>query len=153
MPELLRLYAVILHYFTIIAIIFSIIRLLPQPKVAVGVGIHCRLQTNRIIHIGRTVFVASRSGVDSIRDDQGVVSLIKADTRRTFLSVHTTDVGKPAGTHGRTKRIVQVVKGLGYGLPFVRQHVQVFDEPAIIIWILADLRCRRSDLRHGIYPM
>ena len=37
------------NYVTIIAIIVSIIRIIPQPKVAFRVGIHCRLQANRII--------------------------------------------------------------------------------------------------------
>jgi hypothetical protein len=33
--------AIILHYFTIIAIIFSIICIIPKQKVAIWVGIHC----------------------------------------------------------------------------------------------------------------
>ena len=41
---------IILHYITIIAIIFSIICIIPKEKVAFWVGIHCRLQANHITH-------------------------------------------------------------------------------------------------------
>ena len=51
-PKQFCLYAIISHYVTIIAIIFSIIRIIPKQKVAFSVGIHCRLQANRIIHHG-----------------------------------------------------------------------------------------------------
>ena len=79
------------NYVTIIAIIVSIIRIIPQPKVAFRVGIHCRLQANRIIHHGRTVLAASSSGVDSIIDHQGAFSHNKAHLCHTILlSVHTT---------------------------------------------------------------
>ena len=112
------------NYVTIIAIIFSIIRIIPQPKVAFRVGIHCRLQANHIIHHGRTVFAASSSGVDSIHYHQGAFSHNKADIGSTvLLSVHTTDVGKPPGTHGRTKLIAQVNNGLGNQCPLVLPHV------------------------------
>ena len=108
---------------TFIAIIVSILRIIPQPKVAFRVGIHCSLQANRIIHHG-TVFAASSSGVDSIIDHQGAFSHNKADICRTvLLSVHTTDVGKPPGTHGRTKLIAQVINGLGNRRPLVLPHV------------------------------
>ena len=103
---------------------FSIIRIILQPKVAFWVGIHCRLQAHCIINHGRTVFVASSSGVDSIRDHKGVFSLNQADIGRTvLLSVHTTDVGKPPGTHGRTKLIAQVINGSGNQCPLVLSHV------------------------------
>jgi hypothetical protein len=59
---------------TFIAIIVSIIRIIPQPKVAFRVGIHCRLQANCIIHHGRTVFAASSSGIVSFIDHQGAFS-------------------------------------------------------------------------------
>ena len=112
------------NYVTIIAIIVSIIRIIPQPKVAFRVGIHCRLQANRIIHHGRTVLAASSSGVDSIIDHQGAFSHNKAHLGHTILlSVHTTDVGKPPGTHGRTKLIAQVINGLGNQRPLVLPHV------------------------------
>ena len=105
----------------IIAIIVSIIRIIPQPKVAFRVGIHCRLQANRIIRHGRTAFAASSSSVDSIIDHQGAFAHNKADIGRTILlSVHTTDVGKPSGTHGsRTKLITQVINGFGNQRPLV----------------------------------
>ena len=41
-PRLFSFCAIILHYITIIAIIFSIIWIIPEQKVAIGVGIHCR---------------------------------------------------------------------------------------------------------------
>ena len=67
-----------LHYITIIAIIFSIICIIPQQKVSFWVGIHCRLQANHIIHHGRTLFVASSSGVDSILAHKGAFYHCKA---------------------------------------------------------------------------
>ena len=39
---------IIRDYVTIIATIVSIIRIMAQPKVAFWVGIHCRLQVNRL---------------------------------------------------------------------------------------------------------
>jgi hypothetical protein len=106
------------NYVNIIAIIVSIIRIIPQPKVAFRVGIHCRLHANRTINHGRTVFAASSSGVDSIIDHHGAFSHNKADISRTILlSVHTTDVGKPSGTHGRTKLITQAINELGNQRP------------------------------------
>ncbi len=111
------------NYVTIIAIIVSIIRIISQQKVAFRVGIHCWLQANSIIHHGRTVFAASSSGVDSIIDHQGAFSHNKTDIGRTILlSVHTTDVGKPPGTHGRMKLIAQV-NWLGNQRPLVLPHV------------------------------
>ena len=108
----------------IIAIIVSIIRIIPQPKVAFRVRIRCRLQANRIIHHGRTVFAASSSGIVSSIDHQGAFSHNKADICHTvLLSVHTTDVGKPPGTHGWTKLIAQVINGLGNQRPLVLPHV------------------------------
>ena len=87
-PKPLRLFAIILLYVTISAIIFPIIRIIPQPNVAFWLGIHCRLQPNCIIHHGRTVFAASSSGVDSIRYHKDVFSLNKADIGYTIhLSV------------------------------------------------------------------
>jgi hypothetical protein len=111
------------NYVNIIAIIVSIIRIIQQQKVAFRIGIH-RLHANRIIHHGRTVFAASSSGVDSIIDHQGAFSHNKADIGRTILLlVHTTDVGKPSSTHGRTKLITQVINGLGNQSPLVLPHV------------------------------
>jgi hypothetical protein len=52
-----------------------------------------------------------------------LVFRLYADIRRTFRSVLTMDVGKPTGTHSRTKFIAQVIKVLGYGLPLVCPHV------------------------------
>jgi len=46
--ESAQMVTIIRDYVTIIAIIFSIIRIMPQPKVAFWVGIHCRLQANRL---------------------------------------------------------------------------------------------------------
>ena len=98
-------------------------KLFHNQKAAFGVGIHCRLLANCIIHNGRTVFVASSSGIDSISNHQSVFSLNNADIRCTFRCVHTMDVCKPTGTHSRTKLITQVIKALGYGFPLVRPHV------------------------------
>ena len=41
-PKLFSFCAIILHYITIIAIIFSIICIIPKHKVTIGVGIQCR---------------------------------------------------------------------------------------------------------------
>ena len=41
-PKQFRFCAIILHYITIIAIIFSIICIIPKQKIAFWVGIHCR---------------------------------------------------------------------------------------------------------------
>jgi hypothetical protein len=112
------------NYVNIIAIIGSIIRIIPQPKVAFRVGIHCRLQANCIIRHRRTVFAASSSSVDSIINHKGASSHNKANIGHTVLpSVYTTDVGKPTGTHGRTKLIAQVINGLGNQRPLVLPHV------------------------------
>ena len=65
----------LLRFVKIVAITSSIIRIMPKLKVAFWVGIHCRLQANRIIHHGTTVFVTSDSGVDSTIDhDEGAFS-------------------------------------------------------------------------------
>jgi hypothetical protein len=112
------------NYVRIIAVIVSIIHIIPQPKFAFRVGIHCGLQANRIIRQGRTVFAASSSGIDSIIDQQGAFYHNKADICLTVLpSVHTTDVGKPPCTHGRTKLIAQVVNRLGNQHHLVLPHV------------------------------
>ncbi len=105
------------------AIILSIIRIMPHPKVAFWVGIHCRLQANRIIHHGTTVFIASGSGVDSTIDNEGAFSHRKADKGLVPVWVHTTDVGKLLDTHGRTKLIAQAINGSGNLRPHVRPHV------------------------------
>jgi hypothetical protein len=112
-----------LHYITIIAIIFSIICIIPQRKVAFWVGIHCRLLANHIIHHGRTLFVASSSGVDSILDHKGAFSHNKAGIGLPVIWVRTTDVWKPSSTHGRTKLIAQAIHGLGNQRPLVLPHV------------------------------
>ena len=113
-------------YTLLLRLFFRLYALFHNEKSHFWVGFHCRLQANRSIHHGRTVFVACRSmsGVDSIRDHEGVFSRYNTDIGRTFLLlVHTTDVGNPTGTHGRTKLIAQVINGLGNGLPLVRPHV------------------------------
>jgi hypothetical protein len=112
-----------LHYITIIAIIFSIICIIPQQKVSFWVGIHCRLQANHIIHHGRTLFVASSSGVDSILAHKGAFSHCKAGIGLPVIWVHTTDVWKPASTHGRTKLIAQAIHRVGNQRPLVLPHV------------------------------
>ena len=62
---------------------------MPQPKVAFWVGIHCRLQANRIIHHGTTVFIASGSRVNSTIDHKGAFSHRKAATGLVPVWVHT----------------------------------------------------------------
>ena len=91
-PILVCSYAIILHYITIISIIFSIISIIPKQKITFLVGIHCRLQANRIIQHGGSLFVASSSGVDSILDHEGAFSHNKAGIGLTIIWVHTTDV-------------------------------------------------------------
>ncbi len=103
----------------IIAIIPSIIRIMPQPKVEFWVGIHCRLQANHIIHHGTTVFIAFGSGMDSTIDHEGAFSHRKAATGLVPDWVHTMDVGKPPCTHGQTKLIAQAINGSGYRRPLV----------------------------------
>ena len=105
-------------FFTVIAIIFSIICIIPQQK-AFWITIHCRLQTNRIIRHGRTLFVASSSGTDSILNHEGAFSHNKAGIGLPVIWVRTTDVWKPSGTHGRMKLIAQVINGLGNHRPLV----------------------------------
>ena len=124
-PKQFCSYAIILHYVTIIAIIFSIIRIIPKQKVAFSVGFHCRLQANCIIHHEWSMFVASSSGVDSFLDDEGAFSLNKAGIGRTIMWVpwHTTDVWKPAGTNSRTKVIAQVINWLGNQRSLLLPHV------------------------------
>ena len=73
-PKLLCFFAIILHYITIIAIIFSIICIISNIKLAFWVGIHYRLQANSIIQHGGTLFEASSSGVDSTLDHKGAFS-------------------------------------------------------------------------------
>ena len=121
--ESAQIVTIIRDYVTIIAIISSIIRIMPQPNVAFWVGIHCRLQANRIIHHGTTVFIASGSGVDSTIDHEGAFSHRKADMGLVPVWVRTTDVGKPPNTHGRTKLIAQAINGSGNRRPLVRPHV------------------------------
>ena len=84
-PILFCLYAIILHYITIISIIFLIICIIPKQKVTIWVGIHCRLQSNRIIHHGGSLFVVSSSCVDSIWDHEGAFSHNKAGIGHTFI--------------------------------------------------------------------
>ena len=108
-PILVCSYAIILHYITIISIIFSIISIIPKQKITFLVGIHSRLQANHIIQHGGSLFVASSSGIDSILDHEGAFSHNKAGIGLTILWVHTTDVCKPSGTHCRTKLIAQFI--------------------------------------------
>jgi len=74
-------------------------------------------------HHWGTLFVASRSGVDSILDHQDAFSHNRASICSVVLWVRTTDVWKPSGTHGRTKLIAQVINGLGNQGPLVLPHV------------------------------
>jgi hypothetical protein len=91
-PKLFCIYAIILHYVTIIAIIFSIICIITKQKVAFWDGIHCRLQANRIIHHGGSLFIASNSRIDSFWDDEGAFSLDKAGVGLSIIWVHSADV-------------------------------------------------------------
>ena len=69
------------------------------------------------------LFVACRSGVDSIWDHQHVFSHNRARIFRAVRRVGTTDVCKPSGTHGWMKLIAQVINGLGNQRPLVLPHV------------------------------
>ena len=91
-PKLFCLFAIILHYITIIAIIFSIICIISNIKVAFWVGIHCKLQANSISEHGGTLFEASSSGVDSILDHKGAFSHHRAVIDRAVHWLRTTDV-------------------------------------------------------------
>ncbi len=72
-----------MNYITIIAIMFLIICIIPNEKVAFWIGIHYRLQANCIIHHGGTLLVESSSGVDSILDHEGAFSHSRAGIGRT----------------------------------------------------------------------
>jgi hypothetical protein len=91
-PQLFGFFAIILHYITIIAVIFSIICIIRKQKVTFRVGIHYRLHANCIIHHGGTLLVASGSGVDSIGYHQDYFSHNRAGIGRAVLWVRTTDV-------------------------------------------------------------
>ena len=69
------------------------------------------------------LFVACRSGVDSIWDHQHVFSHNRARIFRAVCWVGTTDVCKPSGTHGWTKLIAQVINGLRNQRPLVLPDV------------------------------
>ena len=71
----------------------------------------------------RTLLEASSSGVDSFLDRKDAFSHNRAGIDRSILRVGTTDVWKPACTHGRTKLIAQVINGLGNQCPLVLPHV------------------------------
>ena len=60
------------------------------------------------IHLHRgLVLVANRSTIDSIWEHQG--ALWRTGIRGVAALVGLSDVGKPAGAHGRTKLIAQVI--------------------------------------------
>ena len=122
-PKLFCFCAIISHYITIISIIFSIIGIISKQKIAIWVGIYCNKQANRIIHDGGSLFEASSSSIDSIGEHQHVFSYRRAGSVRGVLWVGATDVCKPSGTQGRTKRIAQGINRLGNCSPLVLPHV------------------------------
>ncbi len=94
-PKLFCFFAIILHYITIIAIFFQLFALFQKQKSLSGLEF---VTDNRPIassnseHHGGTLFVASRSGVDSILDRQDAFSHNRAGICRVVLWVRTTDV-------------------------------------------------------------
>ena len=61
--------------------------------------------------------------MDSVFDHQRALPHGRAGSRVCGLRIGLTDVGKPAGAHGRTKLIAQVINGFGNSSPFVLLHV------------------------------
>ena len=65
------------------------------------------------IHLHRgLVLVANRSTIDSIWEHQGALAHGRTGIRGVAVRVGLSDVGKPAGAHGRTKLIAQVINVL-----------------------------------------
>ena len=69
------------------------------------------------------MLVANRSTIDSVWKPQPALPHWRAGSRGCVVRVGLTDVGKPAGAHGRTKLIAQVINGFGNSRPFVLPHV------------------------------
>ena len=65
------------------------------------------------IHLHRgLVLVANRSTIDSIWEHQGALAHGRTGIRGVAVRVGLSDVEKPAGAHGRTKLIAQVINVL-----------------------------------------
>ena len=69
------------------------------------------------------MLVANRSTIDSIWEHQGALAHGWTGIRGVAVRVGLSDVGKPAGAHGRTKLIAQVINVFGNSRPFVLPHV------------------------------
>ena len=59
------------------------------------------------------MLVANRSTIDSVWKHQRALPHGRAGSWGCVFRVGLTDVGKPAGAHGRTKLIAQVFNGFG----------------------------------------
>ena len=66
---------------------------------------------------------SKREQMDSVVDHQRALPHGRAGSRLCGLRIGLTDVGKPAGAHGRTKIIAQLINCFGNSSFFVLPHV------------------------------
>jgi hypothetical protein len=115
------------HYYftydTIISLMTFIIDIITKSEFAIQTGIYWKNEVKSIHHHARLVLVANRSTINSVWKHQRALPHWRAGSRACVVRVGLTDVGKPAGAHGRTKLIAQVINCFGNSSPFVLPHV------------------------------
>ena len=110
-------------YDTIISLMTYIIAIITKKEFAIKTGIYRQNEVKSIRHHATVVLVSNGSRFVSVWKHQRALPHWRAGSRGCVVRVGLTDVGKPAGAHGRTKLIPQVINGFGNSSPFVLPHV------------------------------